>query len=55
MSKQKRCRMAAIFDLITTERDYVGDLKVIIEVFKKPMLEERVAAPRVVNFIFSNE
>jgi hypothetical protein len=36
----------AEYELLQTERNYVRDLEVIIEVFKKPIEQEKVRSPK---------
>ncbi|TPX72929.1 hypothetical protein SpCBS45565_g00028 [Spizellomyces sp. 'palustris'] len=54
MTQKEKQRMTAIFELLTTERDYVRDLKIIIEIFKKPIIERKIVNAKVTDSIFSN-
>ncbi|KAI9014890.1 hypothetical protein BC832DRAFT_176526 [Gaertneriomyces semiglobifer] len=54
MGPKERKRMTAIFELIATERDYVRDLKIIINLFKKPMLDKKVLNNKTADALFSN-
>ncbi|KND01548.1 uncharacterized protein SPPG_03349 [Spizellomyces punctatus DAOM BR117] len=54
MTQKEKQRMTAIFELLTTERDYVRDLKIIIEIFKKPMAERKIVNAKIIDSIFSN-
>ncbi|KAJ3089936.1 Myosin 10A, isoform D, partial [Quaeritorhiza haematococci] len=47
-------RQEVIYELIVTEREYIRDLKIIIELFLKEMREKKIVQPRGVNIIFSN-
>ncbi|KAL5034607.1 Rho guanine nucleotide exchange factor 3 [Batrachochytrium dendrobatidis] len=53
MSSQDKKRISATWELLQTERDYVRDLAVIIEVFLKPMVNLKTQGKPVIN-IFAN-
>ncbi|KAJ3103434.1 hypothetical protein HDU97_010180 [Phlyctochytrium planicorne] len=54
MTSQERKRMTAIWELIVTERDYVRDLKIIIDVFMRPMSENKFGNSKNLDALFSN-
>ncbi|EPZ31817.1 Intersectin-1 like protein [Rozella allomycis CSF55] len=52
VSKEERKRQEAIFELIATERKYVADLQLIIQVFYSPLL--KILNVTTVEMLFSN-
>lgn len=42
VSEQERKRQEAIFELLTSERNYVDSLKLVKEVFFDPMIQDQV-------------
>ncbi|KAJ3067517.1 cytochrome c oxidase subunit 1 [Podochytrium sp. JEL0797] len=52
MGEKEKKRMKIIFELIETERDYVRDLKIIIENFMRPMTDSKYS--KNVDVLFSN-
>ncbi|KAJ3333516.1 hypothetical protein HDU76_007282 [Blyttiomyces sp. JEL0837] len=54
MGQKEKHRMTAIWELIVTERDYVRDLKIIIEIFMRPMTESKFGTGKNIDALFSN-
>ncbi|KAI8588609.1 Dbl homology domain-containing protein, partial [Geranomyces variabilis] len=54
MSHRAQQRMTAIFEFIKTERDYVRDLKIIIALFMRPMVDKKVVSAKNIDILFSN-
>ncbi|KAJ3159405.1 cytochrome c oxidase subunit 1 [Geranomyces michiganensis] len=54
MSHRAQQRMTAIHELIATERYYVRDLKIIIALFMRPMIEKKVISAKNIDILFSN-
>ncbi|KAJ3092833.1 cytochrome c oxidase subunit 1 [Quaeritorhiza haematococci] len=54
MSAKEKKRLEAIWELIVTERDYVRDLGIIIDVFMKPMSERKIISAKQVDQLFHN-
>ncbi|KAK5582398.1 hypothetical protein RB653_003981 [Dictyostelium firmibasis] len=52
--KNKRFRIKIINELIETERDYVRDLNIVVEVFLNPIREKQLLSAKDVNALFSN-
>ncbi|KAJ3011965.1 UNVERIFIED_CONTAM: cytochrome c oxidase subunit 1, partial [Siphonaria sp. JEL0065] len=52
MDEKEKKRMKVVYELIETERDYVRDLKIIIEHFMRPMAESKFS--KNVDSLFSN-
>ncbi|KAJ3244838.1 Rho guanine nucleotide exchange factor 4 [Chytriomyces hyalinus] len=54
ISKTEKQRQEVIYEMITTERDYVGDLEIILNVFLAKCRGAKVLRPKDVAVIFSN-
>ncbi|KAI8850626.1 Dbl homology domain-containing protein [Chytridium lagenaria] len=54
MSSADKKRMTAIWELIVTERDYIRDLRIIIDVFMRPMSENKFGSSKNLDALFSN-
>ncbi|KAJ3116908.1 Myosin 10A, isoform D [Phlyctochytrium bullatum] len=54
ISKQERKRQDVIFEILSTERDYVEDLNIIIEVYIKQLRKTKVIRPKDMSVVFSN-
>ncbi|KAM9989947.1 hypothetical protein ACTFIY_005993 [Dictyostelium cf. discoideum] len=52
--KNKRFRIKIINELIETERDYVRDLNIVVEVFLNPIREKQLLSAKDINSLFSN-
>ncbi|KAN0032251.1 hypothetical protein ACTFIV_006132 [Dictyostelium citrinum] len=52
--KNKRFRIKIINELIETERDYVRDLNIVVEVFLNPIREKQLLSAKDINALFSN-
>ena len=52
ISKEERKRQEAIFELISTERSYLRDLQMIVELFYGPL--QNILSSVELNIIFSN-
>jgi hypothetical protein len=53
-SLQERKKQQVIWEIIFTEKAYVGDIRLIIDVFLKPITEKKLLPPKNINLIFSN-
>ncbi|KAJ3106972.1 Myosin 10A, isoform D [Phlyctochytrium planicorne] len=54
ISKQERKRQEVIFEIVSTERDYVEDLETIIDVYIKQLKRSKLIRPKDMSVIFSN-
>lgn len=54
ISPKEKHRQTAIWELIVTEKDYVNDLKIMIETFMRPMIEKKILTAKSAEQIFSN-
>ncbi|KAJ3334259.1 Myosin 10A, isoform D [Blyttiomyces sp. JEL0837] len=54
LSKHERQRQEVIFEIVTTERDYVEDLEIVSEVYIKQLKKNKLLRPKDVSVIFSN-
>ncbi|KAI8818432.1 uncharacterized protein EV422DRAFT_569854 [Fimicolochytrium jonesii] len=54
MSQKEQKRIAAVYELMNTERDYVRDLHIIISFFKRPLVERKIIPSKTVDVIFAN-
>ncbi|KAJ3412973.1 cytochrome c oxidase subunit 1 [Chytridiales sp. JEL 0842] len=54
MNQKERNRMAAVWELMVTERDYCRDLKIIIDLFMKPMIDSKHGTGKNINDLFAN-
>ena len=55
MTKTEKLRQTAIWELIKTERSYIRDLGIIIEIFMKPLIEDKkLNMAKNVDVLFSN-
>ncbi|KAJ3196726.1 cytochrome c oxidase subunit 1 [Irineochytrium annulatum] len=54
MGANEKKRMTTVWELIVTERDYVRDLKIIIDLFMRPMTELKFGTSKNVDALFSN-
>ncbi|KAJ3211735.1 Myosin 10A, isoform D [Dinochytrium kinnereticum] len=54
ISKGERKRQEVIFEMVSTERDFVDDLNVIIEVYIKQLKRTKLVRPKDMSVVFSN-
>ncbi|KAL6067253.1 RHO1 GDP-GTP exchange protein 2 [Balamuthia mandrillaris] len=54
LSADERKRQDVIFELIETEKQYVQDLNILIEVYLKPIQERQLLSRQEIGVIFSN-
>lgn len=54
ISARERHRQDVIWELLTTERDYVRDLKVVVYSFLRPILERKLINAKTAQLIFAN-
>ncbi|KAJ3194523.1 Myosin 10A, isoform D [Irineochytrium annulatum] len=54
ISKQERRRQEIIYELISTEQDFVDDLYTVIEVYIKQLKKTKLLRPKDMSVIFSN-
>jgi len=54
LSKTNVKRQEVIYEMIDTERDYVNDLSIIIELYIKPIRNNNILQKRDLNTLFSN-
>ena len=52
--ERKRLYNSVFAEIIQTEKDYVSDLTVLLDVFKKPMEDAKIVDNSTINQIFSN-
>ncbi|KAL6074020.1 RhoGEF domain containing protein [Balamuthia mandrillaris] len=52
--KRERTRKEAINEIVNTERDYVRDMQLVIQVFLAPLKEKQLMEPQKLSTIFSN-
>ncbi|KAJ3299651.1 cytochrome c oxidase subunit 1 [Borealophlyctis nickersoniae] len=54
LQREEVKRQEIIFELIVTEREYIRDLNIIINLFLKKMREKEIVPAKGINIIFSN-
>lgn len=54
MSARDQKRQQVLWELYITEGAFVRDLKMVIEIFMKPMLEKRLMTAKQVELVFGN-
>jgi len=54
LTKEERTFQQAAYELIVTEQDYVNDLKVMNDVFRKGMLDQKILKPENIDILFAN-
>ncbi|KAI8833753.1 hypothetical protein BC829DRAFT_407635 [Chytridium lagenaria] len=54
ISKQERKRQEVVFEILSTEKDYVDDLNIIIDVYIKPLKKTKLIRPKDMSVVFSN-
>ncbi|KAI9201937.1 uncharacterized protein BJ171DRAFT_601297 [Polychytrium aggregatum] len=54
LSKSEIKRQEVIHEVIYTERDYVDDLRTIIEIYIQPIKERKLLRPKDITVVFSN-
>ncbi|KAJ1558904.1 cytochrome c oxidase subunit 1 [Nowakowskiella sp. JEL0078] len=54
LQPKERMRQTAIWELIYTERDYIRDLKIIVDVFMKPFIVKKITTMKNIDSLFSN-
>ncbi|ORX64662.1 Dbl homology domain-containing protein [Anaeromyces robustus] len=54
LSKDSIKRQEVIYEMIDTERDYVNDLSIIIEVYIEPLKSNNILSKKDLNTLFSN-
>jgi len=54
LSKEEKGRQEVIFEILKTEKDYIRDLEIIIDVFLRPLRESAILSPKDITVMFSN-
>ena len=54
ISKEEIHRRKVIYELLKTEKDYIDDVFLLVEIFFKPLIKSQILKTPVVNSIFSN-
>lgn len=54
LSDKEKRRQEVIFELLQTERDYVRDLELIINLYLNPMRKKKIVSPKDLAVLFSN-
>ncbi|KAG4085729.1 hypothetical protein H8356DRAFT_1738822 [Neocallimastix lanati (nom. inval.)] len=54
LTKKSIKRQEVIFEMIDTERDYVNDLSIIINLYMQPMIKNNLLPKKEINILFSN-
>ena len=54
LSEREKKRQEALYELISTEEDYLRDLGIIIDTFRGPLVARRIVSDKEVAAMFSN-
>lgn len=54
LSKQEIKRQEVIFEIITTEADYIQDLEIILDLYIRPLEKNKLIRPKDMSIVFSN-
>ncbi|KAJ3129212.1 cytochrome c oxidase subunit 1 [Nowakowskiella sp. JEL0407] len=54
LSAKEKMRQTAMWELICTEKDYVRDLKIVVEHFMKPFIAKKLTTIKNIDALFSN-
>jgi hypothetical protein len=54
MNKDDKTRQEVSYEILSTEQDYINDLKLIVETYVKPIRDRKVKIPFELADLFSN-
>lgn len=55
LSEREKKFQQAAYELYVTEKDYIEDMKLVIEVFYQPLINDKILPPDVIQEIFTDK